>query len=371
MPGASSRPLTVLLLVGLSLTTTARAQFGDGWDTDFSRHTVPLEEIVSGGPPKDGIPAIDEPRFTSIREADRWLEDREPVVVVAIGDEAKAYPLQILIWHEIVNDAVGDVPVSVTYCPLCNTALAFDRRFDGQVLDFGTTGRLRHSDLVMYDRQTETWWQQATGEGIVGRYAGEQLVFISAPLVSWETFKQEYPSGAVLSRETGHSRPYGENPYQRYDDPGGSPWARFFRGEPDGRLPPMERVVALTLGEDTRAYPFASLEEKRVVNDEVDGTPLVVLWAPGMASSVDSRRIAEGRDVGASGVFSRRVGSRTLTFEPAGDGLFRDEQTGSTWNILGRAVRGELEGAKLDPIAYGNHFWFAWAVFRPETKIVR
>ena len=371
MSARTLHSLPVALGLLLTLAQTATAQYGDDWDTDFTKHSVPLEEIVSGGPPKDGIPAIDQPRFESVREADRWLGDREPVVVIALEGDARAYPLQILIWHEIVNDVVGGVPVTITYCPLCNTALAFDRRFDGQVLDFGTTGRLRHSDLVMYDRQTETWWQQATGEGIVGLYAGEQLVFISAPLVSWETFKQEHAQGEVLSRETGHNRPYGENPYQRYDDPGGSPWKRFFQPVPDDRLPAMERVVAITLGGETRAYPFTALEEKRVVNDEVDETPLAVFWAPGMASSVDSRRIAEGRDVGASGVFSRRVGSRTLTFESAGDGLFRDEQTGSTWNILGRAVRGELEGAELDPISYGNHFWFAWAVFKPETKIVR
>jgi hypothetical protein len=371
MSARTIRWLPIALCLLVTLAPAAAAQYGDDWDTDFTKHTVPLDEIVSGGPPKDGIPAIDQPRFESVREADRWLGDREPVVVVALGGEARAYPLQILIWHEIVNDVVGGVPVTVTYCPLCNTALAFDRRFDGRLLDFGTTGRLRHSDLVMYDRQTETWWQQATGEGIVGRYAGEQLTFISAPLVSWETFKQAHAEGEVLSRETGHNRPYGDNPYQRYDRPSGSPWKRFFRPDPDDRLPPMERVVAITLGGETRAYPFTALEERRVVNDEMDGTSLAIFWAPGMASSVDSRSIAEGRDVGASGVFSRRVGSRTLTFEPAGDGLYRDEQTGSTWNILGKAVRGELEGTQLDPIVYGNHFWFAWAVFKPETRIMR
>ncbi len=365
------RSATMLLPAVLIITLPAHAQFSGSWETDFSKHTVPLDEIVSGGPPKDGIPSIDDPDFVSIREAGRWLDDREPVVVVAIGGEAKAYPLQILIWHEIANDVVGGVPVSVTYCPLCNTALAFDRRFDGRVLDFGTTGRLRHSDLVMYDRQTETWWQQATGEGIVGEYAGEQLTFIAAPLVSWATFKEAHPEGRVLSRDTGHRRPYGENPYQRYDREGGSPWRRFFGPDPDERLPAMERIVALSVDDATVAYPFSSLSEKRAVNDHVEGVELVVLWSPGMASSVDSREIADGRDVGASGVFSRRVASRTLTFEPVGDGLFRDRETGSTWNILGRAIRGELNGTQLEPITHGNHFWFAWAVFKPETRIVR
>jgi hypothetical protein len=371
MLATALRPLSVSAGLILALAPAAFAQFGDGWETDFSKHTVPLDEIVSGGPPKDGIPAIDRPSLVSVAEADRWLEDREPVAVIAVGGEARAYPLQILIWHEIVNDEVGGLPVSVTYCPLCNTTLAFDRRFDGRVLDFGTTGRLRHSDLVMYDRQTETWWQQATGEGIVGRYAGEQLTFVSAPLVSWETFKESHPEGRVLSRETGFDRPYGENPYQRYDRPSGSPWKRFFRPDPDDRLPAMERVVALTLGNATVAYPFSALEEKRVINHDVANTELVVLWTPGMASSVDSRNIAEGRDVGSSGVFSRRVGSRVLSFEPAGDALFRDRETGTTWNILGEAVRGELKGTRLEPIPHGNHFWFAWAAFKPDTEIVR
>ena len=175
---------------GFGVVSALPGQSRSGWKTDFSKRTVPLDEIVSGGPPKDGIPAIDNPKFVAVGQADRWLEDREPVVLVALGGVAKAYPLRILIQHEIVNDVVGRVPVSITYCPLCNTAISFDRRFDGMLLDFGTTGNLRHSDLIMYDRQTETWWQQATGEGIVGEFAGRKLTFLSSPLVSWKTFKQ-------------------------------------------------------------------------------------------------------------------------------------------------------------------------------------
>ncbi|MEX1277564.1 MAG: DUF3179 domain-containing (seleno)protein [Chloroflexota bacterium] len=132
-----------------------------GWRTDFSRHEVPLEEIIGGGPGKDGIPAIDQPKFRPVDVVD-WLIDREPVIAFGIGDDWRAYPIQILIWHEIVNDVVADMPVAITFCPLCHTAIAFDRTLDGRVLDFGTTGNLRHSDLVMYDRQTETWWQSAS-----------------------------------------------------------------------------------------------------------------------------------------------------------------------------------------------------------------
>ncbi len=363
-------PFLLATALGLALSSSfAAAQASREWRTDLSRHTVPLEEIVSGGPPKDGIPALDHPQFVSVSQADEWLSPREAVVVVTDGGEAKAYPLQILIWHEIVNDVVGGRAVAVTYCPLCNTALAFDRRFDGRVLDFGTTGRLRHSDLVMYDRQTESWWQQATGEGIVGQFAGRKLEFVSAPLVSWATFKGAYPTGVVLSRQTGFDRPYGENPYARYDDPRGSPIAAFFRGRRDDRLPAMERVVAVSLGGEDVAYAFRALERRTAINDQVGGVPIVVLWAPGTASALDDNRIAQGRDVGSSGVFDRRLNGRVLEFEAADAGRFRDRATRSEFDLLGRATSGPLRGSQLRAIPHGNHFWFAWVVFKPGTRI--
>lgn len=363
--------LATLTSVTALAATDARAQSHSEWNTDFSRHTVDLSEIVSAGPPKDGIPAIDRPRFVSVEEADRWLDDREPLALVAIGDHVKAYPLQILIWHEIVNDVVGGVPVVVTFCPLCNTTLAFDRRFNGRILDFGTTGRLRHSDLVMYDRQTESWWQQATGEGIVGEFAGERLTFISAPVVDWGTIKQSEPDAQILSRQTGYRRDYGDNPYRGYDALTGSPISRFFRARLDRRLSAMERVVAVSIGDEDVAYPFLALEDSRVVNDVAGGIEIVVFWAPGTASALDTRRISRGRDVGSTGVFRRQLGERALTFMSAGDGVFRDRQTGSLWNVLGRATAGPLTGQRLDAVPHGNHFWFAWAAFRPDTRVER
>ena len=359
----------LLALFTASLQTVPGAETR-GWRTDFSRHTVPLAEIVSGGPPKDGIPAIDRPRFETVAQAARWLHEREPVVVVEVGDEARAYPLQILIWHEIVNDEVGGTPVAVTFCPLCNTALAFDRRLNDRVLDFGTTGRLRHSDLVMYDRQTESWWQQATGEGVVGTYAGRQLRFIAAPIMSWRDFEGTYPTGRVLSRDTGYDRPYGRNPYERYDTRS-APIPGFFRPEPDGRLPAMERVVALDGLASPVAYAFSLLERRRVVNDEIGGVSLVVFWAPGTASALDAGAIHDGRDVGATAVFDRRLDDRLLTFETAAEGRFRDRETGSVWVLSGRAVEGPLAGHRLEPVPHGNHFWFAWAVFRRDTRLVK
>ncbi len=369
--GQTFRHIVPLLLAASVIgCSDAAAQLDDDWRTDFSKHIVPLNEIVSGGPPKDGIPPIDNPKFVSVRDADAWLDDDEPVIVVNLGQDAKAYPLQILMWHEIVNDEIAGIPITVTFCPLCNTALSFDRRFDGQVLDFGTTGRLRYSDLVMYDRQTETWWQQATGQGLVGHYAGERLEFIASPLVSWETFKRTHPKGRVLSRDTGHARTYGSNPYVRYDELNRDPYRSFFDAEVDRRLPAKERVVALSADGNARAYPFSALSEVRVINDRFDGRDIVVVWAPGTMSALDAAEIRDSRDVGASGVFNRRIGDRVLTFMRADDGLFIDEQTGSTWNVLGMAVGGPLEGLQLEPVPHGNHFWFAWAVFKPETEVI-
>jgi len=357
-----------LLAWGHASPNEAAAQ--DRWRTDFTKHTVPLEEIVSGGPPKDGIPAIDDPEFLPVGEADRWLEDREPVVVVRHEGDVRAYPYQIMIHHEIVNDVVGGKPLSVTYCPLCNTALVFEREHGDRLLDFGTTGRVRHSDMGMYDRQTESWWQQATGEAIVGELAGDELTLHPAQSTSWEQFKEAYPDGRVLSRDTGHRRPYGRNPYEGYDTQRG-PLAQFFRKDVDNRLPAMERVAAVTVGDRPVAYPFSVLSEKRVVHDEIEGRDVVVFWAPGTASSLDRGQIAQGRDVGSSGVFLATVGDRRLTFESGADGRFTDRESGSTWDITGRAVSGPLAGTRLEPIPHGDYLWFAWAAFRPETQVRR
>ncbi len=351
--------------IGSAATTSAPFDTA-GWKTDFSRHSVPLTQIVSGGPPKDGIPAIDRPRFVSAAAADTWLKPQEPVILVAHGGDTRAYPLEILIWHEIVNDTLGGMPVAITFCPLCHTAIAFDRRVGTRVLDFGTTGKLRFSDLVMYDRQTESWWQQATGTAIVGELTGTQLVPLPAQIVAWDLFKRAEPAGVVLSRDTGYRRPYGQNPYLGYDDVRSSPF--LYRGPKDGRLPPMERVAAVSMGTQAVAYPFSVLSRVGVVNDTVAGTPIVVLFAPGVTSALDQESIAASRDVGTAGVFRRTVGGRVLRFARAG-GHITDLQTGSTWSVLGRALAGPLAGTQLPRVVSDQPFWFAWAVFRPQTRI--
>ncbi|MCO5213625.1 MAG: DUF3179 domain-containing protein [Caldilinea sp.] len=338
-----------------------------GWQTDFTRRTVAWEEIRSGGPPKDGIPAIDAPAFEAVSAAATWLSERDPVILFQAGDDVRAYPLAILIWHEIVNDVVGGQPVAVTFCPLCNASIVFDRTFEGEVLDFGTTGNLRNSDLIMYDRQSETWWQQFSGEGIVGTHAGRRLAFIPSQVIRFGDFAERFPEGRVLARPESIARSYGANPYVGYDSRDGRPF--LFDGTLDERLPGTERVADIAVDGTARAYPFTVAAAQGAINDEVAGTPIVVFHKPGTASALDSGAIAEGRDVGSVAVYARTLDGQVLTFAANGDGTFTDAETSSTWTILGEAVAGPRQGEQLRQVLAFDHFWFAWAAFHPGTEI--
>ena len=336
-----------------------------GFTTDFSRATVRPDEIISGGPPKDGIPAVDEPRFITVEEADDWLGSSEPVFAVSADGETKLYPVQILMYHEIVNDVVGETPVTVTYCPLCNSGLVFLRDFDGRVFDFGTTGRLRLSNLVMYDRQTESWWQQATGEGLVGAYAGFRLELYPMLMLPWDRARERFQGASVLSRETGHSRPYGNNPYAGYDT---SERPFLYNGpRTSGPYAALDRVLSVVRGGQSAAFGYPELAEKLVVQRNVGGDPIVVMWEEGTASALDSRSIREGRDVGTANAFIARVDSRTLTFEAAG-GEIRDVETGTTWDASGAATRGVLKGRSLEPAVGVQHFWFSYSAFERDGR---
>ena len=335
------------------------------FSTDFSRHTVPYRDVFSGGPPKDGIPAIDNPKFISVEEADGWLDDREPVLLAQEGEVTHIYPVQILMSHEIVNDEINGVPVAVTYCPLCNTGIGFSRIKGDQVLDFGTTGRLRFSNLVMYDRQTETWWQQASGEGIAGLYAGDQLDFVPVLTLPWKDAKEGFQKASVLSRDTGYFRSYGRNPYYGYDT--GVPF--LYRGDsvPD-EIPMLARVVNVEINGEVKAYPYFLLEADKVVEDTVGGTTIVIFWSKGTASALDSAVIADGRDVGSANVFLPVIDGTTYSFRADGD-IIIDNETQSRWNIAGFAVDGPLAGKRLTPVAAIQHFWFSSWAFNKDILI--
>jgi len=265
----------------------------EGWKTDFSKVEIDLGEILSGGPAKDGIPSIDDPTFIPVSE-ETELPDREPVLSFELNGDARAYPIRVMMWHEIVNDEVGGVPVAVTYCPLCNAAIVFDATVDGTARDFGTTGKLRHSDLVMYDRETESWWQQFSGKGLAGAHAGEQLAMLPSQLVPWGAFKADHPDGKVLIPNNPAARQYWRNPYGGYDT-ANRPFL-FSGALPEG-IPAMERVVYIR-GDEPKAIAVALLmKEGEIVEDGIR-----IAWDPGQASALDSGRISEGRDVGTVSV---------------------------------------------------------------------
>jgi hypothetical protein len=339
-----------------------------GWRSDFARHAVPLSTIASGGPGRDGIPPLDRPRFVSAASAARFLTGREPVIALAIAGQAHAYPLQILLWHEIVNDGLAGEPVAVTYCPLCNTAIVYSRRVGHSLLTFGTTGNLRNSDLVMWDRQTQSWWQQYDGRAIVGIQTGAQLSALPSATLSFADFRARYPQGTVLSRDTGFDRPYGQNPYVGYDTPNQPPF--LYNGRIDPRLPPLERVETVSVGTDTVVLPFDALRRHRATAVTVGGLRAVVFFDPKVSSPLDARATRDSRAVGTAAAFDSRLDGKTLSFVSSAPRNVTDVQTGSRWAITGEAISGRLRGAQLRRVRDLTAFWFAVAAFVPRARLI-
>ncbi len=320
----------------------------------FPAPLIDPKSIVSGGPPPDGIPPIDHPTFLRAADVD-FVGDNEAVIAVEVNGESRAYPVQILIWHELVNDTVAGIPVTVSYCPLCNSAVAFDRRAGARVLDFGTSGSLYQSALVMYDRQTESLWTHFDGRAVVGALTGTKLTFIPVETVGWKDWRDAHPGGRVLSRHTGFARHYGTNPYVGYDDPAGAPIDGFFEGSPDGRLPAKERVVGIRRGSVSVAVPLSRLARDKVLTVDVDGQHAVVFWKAGTASALDTDNVGTGRDVGSTAVFSTRVDGRDLTFAATPDG-FEDTNTHTQWDLFGMGVAGSLQGRQLEAVEHVDTF---------------
>ena len=340
------------------------------WNTDFESRTIELSELVIGlntlSDTRDRIRPIDDPEFESIASAADWLEGREPGLLVDFDGDTRFYPIQVMSFHEVVNDVVAEVPIAVTYCPLCNSGVVFGREVGGRVLRFGTSGLLRNSDLVMWDDVTESLWQQITGEGIVGELAGFQLELLPSSIIRWSDFAANFPDGRVLSRLPFLLPQYGSNGYVGYSSASAP---RNFQGDVDDRFPALERVVGINVGDLTKAYPFSVINQQRVVNDEVAGTPLVVFWgADDTADALDASFIADGQAIGTGVAYLRMVDGEVLTFTPDGD-LFVDAETGTRWNILGHAVEGQLAGARLEPVIHRNEFWFAWAAFNTGSPV--
>ncbi|MFN4337082.1 MAG: DUF3179 domain-containing protein [Candidatus Nitrosocaldus sp.] len=352
--------IVVLLGIVAGNVLNQGSNYGDGEKVEVNpldgkdsrpRSTVPLDQIVSGGPPRDGIPSIDRPRFLSVQEADRFLQNSDIVIGLDINGDIRAYPLQILVWHEIVNDNVGGVPIAVTYCPLCFTTQVFKLVIDGQILEFGTSGKLYNSNLVMYDRVSESLWSQALGEGIVGKYAGTKLERIPFDLAYWREWKRLYPDTKVLSIDTGFGRPYGADPYGDYYT---SPSIYFPVANHDNRLGIKEIVIGLEHNGVYKAYQLSKIEEEHVINDDIASRPLLITSQyPFMTR-----------------VFDRTVDGQALEFEyKEDDGVITDRQTHSVWSFDGIAIEGEMVGKRLQRLPLDIGFWFTWVAFHPGSEL--
>jgi hypothetical protein len=318
---------------------------------DGTRYVVHPDRLLQGCPGgKDCIPAIDDPRFQSAGEAD-WLADDDLVIGVQMGGETKAYPLRVLALHEVVNDEVGGEPVAVTYCPLCRSGLVFDRRVGGETLTFGVSGKLLNANLVLYDRQTETYWSQLNGSAVVGPQVPRRLTILPSTITTWGEWRASHPDTRVLSRNTGFypTSAYASDPYGGYEN---SSRVGFGVTGVDDRLHPKTVVYGVAVGNDSVAYPAEVVEREGVVEDTVGGVPVLLVEDP---------------DDGGVSAFVREVDGETLSFERR-DGALLD-QHGHRWSLEGEALEGPRKGAELDGLDSHGIYWFAWSEFHPDTGV--
>jgi hypothetical protein len=348
IPTINTNPTSITITAGGNTNSAASATA-----EEKEKSIVPLDQIVSGGPPPDGIPSIDNPKFISVQEASKFLEDSELVLGLNINGDIRAYPLQILVWHEIVNDEIGSIPVAVTYCPLCFTNQVFNRTIDDgqEVVEFGTSGKLYNSNLVMYDRTSKSLWSQAMAEGIVGKYAGTKLERVPFDVAYWKEWKQLYPDSKILSRDTGSNRPYGVDPYGDYYT---NSDVLFPVSNKDNRLGLKEIVVGFENKGQYKAYKLQEIEDNKVINDQVNGKSITLFSSyPFMIRAYDP--IAQGQTL-------------EFTYNPKSKN-FLDEQTGSEWNFEGKAISGQMKGKQLTRLPFDEGFWFEWVAFHPKTEI--
>ena len=367
--------LFIITLVNAQMQNPKNIPFD--WKTDISIHSVDLSEIQIVLP-KGSFPTLDFPKFVGKEAGLIMFYPKEPVIAIEIDGEAKAYSLNILTMHEISNDVLSDVPILVTYCPLCNSGIVYLRKleYDGKenIMEFEPSGMLRNSDMVMLDRNTETLWQQLMGVAIVGELDKKQLDILPSLIISVEEFFNRYPQGKILSKKTGFldsEKHYGTNPYKNYDDKNSKPYERFFDSDKiDKRLPPMERIVDIENNGKYKVYTFKSIEKKGVINDTFESKEVVLFHQSGTVSILDQENINESKDIGTIAVFNRKLEEKELTFKKV-KGTFKDMQTNSSWDITGYCFEGELKGKQLQIEPHSNHFAFAWLAFYPDTEIYK
>jgi len=341
------------------------------WSTNFKVASVALSELHTSSLERYGPLPVDSPRYLSVEAARAFLSPQDPVVAFLGGANPRAYPLRFLLWHEVVNDMVGGRPILIAYDPGTNAARVYERRVLGAGLRFRAVDGFDRGSRLLWDSLTQSWWRQFSGEAIVGDFTGLRLQARPSLLVSLAEYSQAFPDGWVLEPRSRPQRDdtsdYGVSNHPGYDGRLDPP--AYFGAALDSRLPPTARVLALELNSDAIALPFSRLAEVRVVNDDVGGQPMVALWSPGALSVSDTPKIADARDVGMAAAHGREVAGRLLTFEFAA-GVFRDLETGSVWSLGGRALSGPLAGAQLPALVHACPFWFAWAAFHPQTRLV-
>lgn len=346
------------------------------WKTDISKHSVNLSEIQIVLP-KGSFPTLDTPKFVNKIEGMQMFLAKEPVIAIAINGVAKAYSLNILTMHEIANDELEDIPILVTYCPLCNSGIVYNRTLNHngktEILKFEASGMLRNSDMVMLDRKTETLWQQLMGTAIVGEYNGAELNTIPSLIISVEEFFERYPNGQLLSKKTGFAnseKMYGFNPYKGYDQQK-SPIPYFFNSNKvDKRLPAMERVVDIENNGTYKIYSFTSVAKKGVINDTFKTSKVVLFYKSGTISVLDENKISASQSVGSVTAFYPEVDGTILTFKKKRR-IFIDIETQSKWDITGYCYDGKLKGKQLKIMPHSNHFAFAWLAFHPKSEIYK
>ncbi len=318
---------------------------------------IPRGDVQDGGPGKDGIPSVDEPKFESITAAD-YMTDFDLILTIHKDGAQHSYPHPVLDWHEIVNDEVGNTAVTITYCPLTGTGTAWDRTLNGVKTTFGVSGLLYRNNLIPYDRKTGSNWSQMRLDCVNGELAGEQVVTYPMVEMSWTTFKKLFPQEQVLSTDTGSNRNYGRYPYGAYRT--NHDLIIFPVGQEDSRLPAKERVLAVEVADKARVYRFGTFQSGLdVISDSFGGVDLVVF-----GSLQDNIMMAYQAQIG-DGTKLEFVAEEALLE----GGVVMSDQLGNKWNIFGRAVEGPMAGQELVPVTTSMGYWFAFGAFYDQLEI--
>lgn len=338
--------IPMIIILGIGIVGCEQSPAGQFLPEDVE-HSIPLNQIRDGGPGKDGIPALTNPRLLTAEEGSRYLANTDIVIGIAFNGQSRAYPIRILNWHEIVNDRVGDVDILVSYCPLCGTGIVFDPEINGKARTFGVSGLLYNSDLLMYERGTAqgSLWAQLLGEAVVGPLTGEKLEVLPSVQTAWREWKAQHPDTTVLDINTGHSRDYRRSPYVGYDQQSGT---YFPVANEDDRLFAKEWIYGMTIADSQKAYRLESLKDRAVLNDSLGGINLVLI---------------ANEDSGSVRAYQR--GNHTF----AGKATAVRNGSGLQWKITEEALINPNTGERLDRITGVHSFWFGWVAFYPDTQL--